>query len=162
MATAHDVASYILHKHGSLSTWKLQKLVYYSQAWHLAWEEKPLFQNPIQAWANGPVAPALYRLHRGKYSVSRWPEGSGARLTRSQKDTINKILDSYGELSGRQLSILTHNELPWKNARKGLDPTEPSARQIKKSDMETYYKWLDANVDAKEVGEIDWAALDRS
>jgi uncharacterized phage-associated protein len=32
MASVHDVASYILHKTGSISTWKLQKLAYYSQA----------------------------------------------------------------------------------------------------------------------------------
>lgn len=162
MATVHDVASYILHKTGSITTWKLQKLVYYSQAWHLAWDEEPLFKEPIQAWANGPVVPSLYRLHRGKYSVARWPEGSGARLTRSEKDTIDAILDGYGELTGRQLSILTHNEAPWKNARVGLAPTESSARQIKAGDMETFYKWLDASVEAKEVEEIDWSALEAS
>lgn len=160
MASVHDVASYILHKTGSISTWKLQKLAYYSQAWHLAWDEEPLFDEPIQAWANGPVVPALYRVHRKQYSVSRWPEGSGARLTRSEKGTIDAILSSYGQLSGRQLSVLTHNEAPWKNARAGLAPTEPSKKQISTADMENFYKWLDANVESTEVDEIDWTALE--
>lgn len=162
MASVHDVASYILHKTGSISTWKLQKLVYYSQAWNLAWNEVPLFDAKIEVWPNGPVAPALYRLHRKEYSVSRWPEGSGAKLKDAEKETINFVLAGYGQLSGRQLSILTHNEDPWRKAREGLDPTEPSNRLIKTKDMQNYYAWLDANFEAKPVEEIDWAKLEAS
>ncbi|HEX3609257.1 MAG TPA: type II toxin-antitoxin system antitoxin SocA domain-containing protein [Solirubrobacterales bacterium] len=162
MASVHDVASYILYKQGSISTWKLQKLAYYSQAWHLAWNEEPLFTAKIEAWANGPVVRELYRLHRTQYSVSRWREGSGARLTKAEKETVDAVLAGYGQLSGRQLSVLTHNESPWKNAREGLDPTTPSNRVIKHGDMQSYYAWLDANFDAKPVEEIDWAALDAS
>ena len=33
-----DVAAYILEKIGSMTTMKLQKLVYYSQAWSLVWD----------------------------------------------------------------------------------------------------------------------------
>ena len=43
MATVFDVAKYILHKKKKLSTWKLQKLCYYAQAWSIAWTEHPLF-----------------------------------------------------------------------------------------------------------------------
>lgn len=46
---AIDVADYILSNGGSTSAMKLQKRVYYSQAWHLAWEEEPLFSEEIQA-----------------------------------------------------------------------------------------------------------------
>ncbi|WP_307850044.1 MULTISPECIES: type II toxin-antitoxin system antitoxin SocA domain-containing protein [unclassified Saccharopolyspora] len=42
-----------------MTAMKLQKLVYYSQAWHLVWDERPLFDEPVQAWANGPVVPDL-------------------------------------------------------------------------------------------------------
>jgi len=51
MATAHDVAAYILDKCGSMSAMKLQKLVYYSQAWHLVWDDAPLFEERVEAWA---------------------------------------------------------------------------------------------------------------
>ena len=44
MVSAHDVASYILRELGKTTTMKLQKLVYYSQAWSLVWDEKALFQ----------------------------------------------------------------------------------------------------------------------
>lgn len=159
MASVHDVASYILHKQGSISTWKLQKLAYYSQAWSLVWDEKPLFDAQIQAWANGPVVPELYKLHRGQYTVSRWPEGSGARLTKAEKETVDSVLGSYGQLNGRQLSLITHNEGPWLEARQGLAPTERCTRQIKPEAMQAYYTWLDAHGESRPVDEIDWAAL---
>ena len=44
MANVFDVAKYILQRTGKISTWKLQKLCYYSQAWTLAWTGKPLFE----------------------------------------------------------------------------------------------------------------------
>jgi uncharacterized phage-associated protein len=159
MASVHDVASYILHKQGSISTWKLQKLAYYAQAWHLVWEERQLFDARIEAWANGPVIPELYKLHRGKYSVSRWPEGSGQRLTKAEKETIDGVLGSYGLLNGRQLSLITHNEGPWQEARNGLAPTERCTRQIKPEALQAYYTWLDANGESTPVSEIDWTAL---
>ncbi len=42
MATVFDVAAYILENTGSISTMKLQKLCYYSQAWSLVWDDKPI------------------------------------------------------------------------------------------------------------------------
>lgn len=69
MAAAIDVAEYILSQHGEMSAMKLHRLVYYSQGWHLAWEGHPLFEDEIQAWANGPVIPALYELHRGSFTL---------------------------------------------------------------------------------------------
>ena len=58
--TIIDVANYILDKMGELTTMKLQKLTYYCQAWSLAWDEKPLFEDDFEAWANGPVSRKLY------------------------------------------------------------------------------------------------------
>ena len=74
MATtsAHDVAAFILKESGPMTAMKLQKLVYYCQAWSLVWDEKPLFKEKIEAWANGPVVRALYEKHRGKFKVSSW------------------------------------------------------------------------------------------
>ncbi len=49
MANVFDVAKYILEKTGTISTWKLQKLCYYSQAWELAWTGNPLFEEDFEA-----------------------------------------------------------------------------------------------------------------
>jgi len=64
-----DVATYILGKHGPMTHMKLQRLVYYSQAWHLAWDGVPLFPERIEAWANGPVVPVLYEALKGEFLV---------------------------------------------------------------------------------------------
>lgn len=126
MASVHDVASYILHKQGSISTWKLQKLAYYSQAWHLVWNDgEPLFDAQIQAWPNGPVVPALYRLHRKQYSVARWPEGSGARLTKAEKESVDSVLEGYGQLSGRQLVMSRITKIPHFRSRNFPTPCDP-------------------------------------
>ena len=53
MATVFDVAAYILKQRGEITTMKLQKLVYYCQAWHLVWEDEPLFRERIFATATG-------------------------------------------------------------------------------------------------------------
>ena len=48
MANVFDVAQYILKKSGTLTTMKLQKLLYYSQAWSLAWDGVPLFKRSLK------------------------------------------------------------------------------------------------------------------
>ncbi len=120
VGTVHDLAAYILREQGRMSTWKLQKLVYYSQAWALVWDDEPIFKAHIEAWANGPVVPELYRKHRGQFSVDSW-EGDPRRLSDDHRATIDIVLAEYGRLTGRQLSLLTHAERPWQEARKGLE-----------------------------------------
>lgn len=139
--TVHDVAAYVLQTCGSMTAMKLQKLVYYCQAWSLVWDESPLFDEEIQAWANGPVVPALYERHKGQFSVSCW-EGDPDNLTDEQKDTINKVLAFYGDKSSQWLSDLTHNEAPWLEARVGLYPGERGNNVIKLASMHEYYSSL--------------------
>ena len=126
MASVHDVAAYILSKLHPLTTWKLQKLVYYSQAWSLVWDERPLFQARIEAWANGPVVPELYRAHQGMFSVGAWERGNSGKLSTDERETIDAVLSYYGDKGSQWLSDLTHSEEPWKRARKGL-PRESAA-----------------------------------
>jgi uncharacterized phage-associated protein len=156
MASAHDVAKYILGQRGEMSTWKLQKLVYYTQAWNLVWAEKPLFQDRIEAWANGPVVPSLYSQHRGQFSVSKWRKGDTEKLTQREKKTIDRVLESYGTLTGHQLVFLTHNEGPWLKAREGVPATEPSRNQITTESMSAFYLAVDADDAAIPIEDINW------
>ena len=78
-----DVAAYILMKRGRLSAWKLQKLCYYAQAWSLVWDDECLFTERIEAWANGPVVPFLYKQHRRTFPYFD-DESGGCRQTRSR------------------------------------------------------------------------------
>ena len=81
MAHVNDVAAHILRKQGGMGAMKLQKLCYYAYGYHLAWEGRRLFPEPFEAWANGPVCPALYALHRGQFSVgARGIRGKSSEL----------------------------------------------------------------------------------
>lgn len=140
MAIVRDVAEYILEQRGGMTAWKLQKLVYYAQAWSLVWDERPLFTEQIEAWANGPVVRELYDLHRGQFQITT-VNGSSARLGSTQIETIDAVLKKYGAKSSQWLRDLTHREDPWKLARKreGLVGTERGNAVITHGDMLTYY-----------------------
>jgi uncharacterized phage-associated protein len=144
MAQAVDVAKYILTKTGEMTAMKLQKLIYYSQAWSLVWDETPLFDDDIQAWANGPVVQALYGYHRGKFKVDEntFSDGDIDALTDNQKDSVEKVLASLQGKSGQWLSELTHIESPWKDARGELKPTERGDSVISLAAMHEYYSSL--------------------
>ncbi|MGK7944953.1 MAG: Panacea domain-containing protein [Microcystaceae cyanobacterium] len=139
MATSHDVATYILNQKSPITAIKLQKLVYYAQAWSLVWDEKPLFQERIEAWANGPVIPELYECHRGQFEVESLSVGDPDNLTNTQKETIDEVLNFYGDKSSQWLSELTHKEMPWIQARQGLAPGERGNQEITLDSMAEYY-----------------------
>lgn len=141
MANVFDVAKYILGKQGKISTWKLQKLCYYSQAWSLAWTELPLFEEDFEAWSNGPVCPELFHDHRGKFVVCAddISKGNPSDLNADQQDTINQVLEHYGDWEPFALREQTHAEKPWKEARAGIPEGAPSQAVITKESMGEYY-----------------------
>jgi uncharacterized phage-associated protein len=142
MATCFDVAQYILNMMGPQTSMKLQKLVYYSQAWSLVWDEEPLFNETIEAWGNGPVIRELFDSHRGKFKVSRIPEGDPDVLTPDQKETIDAVIDYYGSKPSQWLSDLTHSEDPWKHARGSCPDGGWCNNEITLASMEEYYSSL--------------------
>ncbi len=150
MASVFDVASYIMaqmlpqEQGEALTAWKLQKLVYYAQAWATVWDDDVLFPEPIEAWANGPVCRALYDQHRGKFKLhaSDITFGDPNALTENQRDSVNRVLDYYGKMSAQYLSDLTHSEAPWREAREGLAPGERGNNEISPAAMSEYYGGL--------------------
>lgn len=147
MATVHDVAAYILKnmvpvEPSGITAWKLQKLAYYSQAWSLVWDDTPLFNENIEAWANGPVCPALYEQHRGQFKVEKLDRGSIDDLSADQKETIDMVIKHYADKTSQALSQLTHAEAPWISARKGLAPGERGNHVIPHDSMAEYYGGL--------------------
>lgn len=138
-ASAHDVAAYIIEKLGAITTMKLQKLLYYSQGWSLAWDEEPLFEEEIQAWANGPVVYDVFKSHRGEFKVDSWPQGDLGRLTPDQVDTVDAVIEAYGALSGQQLSEKTHRERPWLEARGDTPSGAYSSQALSLDTMQEYF-----------------------
>lgn len=141
MPTIFDVAKYILKNTGQMTTMKLQKLAYYSQAWNLAWYGVPMFDEDFQAWANGPVCPKLFSAHKGLFVISEEElmEGDISNLVIRDRDTIDSVIDFYGDKDAHWLSMLTHKERPWLDARKGIPDGEYCDEPIDKEVMQDYY-----------------------
>ena len=146
-----DVAAYILKKMGAMTTMKLQKLVYYSQAWSLVWDEKQLFEEDIEAWANGPVVRDLFDYHRGMYEISVMPIGNPRLLNQEQQETVDAVLDYYGDKSAQWLIELTHMEDPWKQTRRGLQPLERGNRVMSLDTIADYYSSLPVEDDFEDA-----------
>lgn len=140
MPKSTDVAEYILKRRGPMAAMKLQKLVYYCQAWSLVWDGRSLFDDEIQAWAKGPVAPLLYREHEGKPVVGT-VGGDADVLTRDPVaiETVDSVVAFYARKSQHWLYDLIHAEKPWREARGNLPDGVRGDRAISTQLMATYY-----------------------
>ncbi len=142
MANVFDVAKYILEKQGPMTTMKLQKLVYYSQAWSVVWDEKPMFAEKIEAWASGPVVRELYDEHKGMFQISGLEKGNTDNLKLEEKETIDAVLQAYGDKPAQWISDLTHMEKPWNEAREGIPIGQNCENEITLASMSEYYSSL--------------------
>lgn len=135
-----DIAEYILQRKQGISTLKLQKLCYYAQAWSLVWDGEPLFGEQVQAWMNGPGVRELHDVHKGAVSV-RSVGGGADNLRPEARETVDAVLDAYGDKDGEFLSEMTHSESPWRSARQraGLKFGRKGSPEITLQDMQRYY-----------------------
>lgn len=134
---AKNVAKYFYDKNNDLTEKQIQKLTYYAYVWYLTKYKKRLFNESPQAWIHGPVFMSLYKTMQNNKLVTTEIEEM-----EKQKDIIyilDVIYKVYGKFSGNKLEHLTHTEDPWKNARKGLEPSEKSQREISDEDILEYY-----------------------
>ena len=141
MVSVFDVAKYILEKQGRMSTWKLQKLCYYAQAWHYTWTERRLIEEEFHAWRNGPVCPELFYIHKGLFMIdaTELSQGDPKKLDADEKDSVDAVLEEYGNLEPYYLRALTHEESPWRDARGNLPEDANSDERINVESMGKYY-----------------------
>jgi len=158
VASIDDVTDYIITRlvdaegsspeDSSLSQLKLQKLLYYVQAWHLAFHGRVMFQGHFQAWVHGPVNREVFdRFRETKMLYSpitrddvRPEFNSDTALRSEQRAHINAVLEAYGSLTGDQLETMTHREEPWQEARRGLPPDARCEKEIDETVMGNYYR----------------------
>lgn len=139
VADAHDVAAAILARTGSITTMKLQKLVYYSQAWQLAFHHVPLFEDRIEAWAEGPVTRVLSEAHRGQYNVGKWPQGHPDNLTPQEIQTVDWVVTKYSRFSAEALSRMSHMDSPWRVTRGIISDGSRSTKEIPREQIRSFY-----------------------
>jgi uncharacterized phage-associated protein len=118
MANVNDVAAYILAKAAPMSAMKLQKLCYFAYGYHLAWEDRQLFPERFEAWANGPVAYELYGQHRGRFRLDKGDiTGDPTALDDGERESVDVVLESMKAYTAHELSAMTHQAGPWAHAR---------------------------------------------
>lgn len=140
MATVHDVAKLFLSlstkNEDAISNLKLQKLVYYAQGFHLAlFDGRPLFDEKIEAWTHGPVAPDLYHEYKkfGKGPIENIEFDPAGKLSDDQIELIQEVYEIFGQFSAWKLRDLTHEEMPWLLH-------ESDASEISIAEMHEYFK----------------------
>lgn len=142
MLEANDVASVILARSGPWTdAMKLQKLLYYVQAWHLAVTDEPLFDERIKAWKDGPVVPQVW--HDRREQATRRSTNQhlgGIELPEFASNLIDLVIAKYGSMSGEELSALTHVEEPWLEARGGLPEDAVCQTAISCETMARFYR----------------------
>jgi uncharacterized phage-associated protein len=147
MAGVQDVAAYILDKLGTVSAMKLQKLCYFAYGYHLAWEERPLFPERFEAWANGPVCRPLYAMHRLQFSISPGDiQGDPGALDTGEKESVDLVLQGYSHFSAHQLSAMTHAAGPWLAARQRAcaGPLDSSTERLRDEEIFEFFDALTA------------------
>lgn len=146
---SYNIADFFLTK-DDLTPKKIQKLVYYAYSWFIALNNQSedqidsvLFDEVPEAWLHGPVFPSLY----SKFKSYNWNEvpKNNKEIKFKNNDImsfLNDIWNKFGAYSADELEYMTHQELPWINARKNSKSDEKSNNKISLKDIFNFYNAL--------------------
>ena len=145
--TYGDVADFFLacgNEAGDpITNLRLQKLVYYAQAWYLASYDKPLFTADFEAWVHGPVIPDLYHKYKGYKShpieIELSLDDVERRFDDDTLEFLGEVADVYMPSTTYHLERMAHLEEPWIAARGGLPADTACNNIISKQSMRVYY-----------------------
>lgn len=151
-----DVSRYVINysndKDYGISNLKLQKVLYFIQAYFLisTLNNVPCFKEKIEAWNFGPVVPEAYQEY-SQYGSTDIPTVvsfialdydniwnserkifDSSIISNKHKRIINDVIDKFADYSATDLVELTHRQSPWKEAyvsHKNNEITIESIRQ---------------------------------
>ena len=117
ISSAEAARAFLEVKDGrDVSALKMQKLVYIAHEDHIVKTAKPLISDPVEAWGDGPVFPALYRIignseeNSADVGILREIEKPGEDVLRH----VRKVWNHLKERSGPGLAKDTHDkDSPW-------------------------------------------------
>ena len=130
------IASYICKRYLSefgerIDEMKLHKLLYFTQRECLVQTGEPMFTEVFYAWKYGPVMPEIRLL----YKEDRLTDIPADSVIRKYSDVFDAVFRKYAGKDSWSLSRLSHGELSWQNARKGLIATENGHHQMNLADI---------------------------
>ena len=114
---------------------KLQKMLYFAQATHLAIFDRPLFEDEIQAWSLGPVVPSVYRVFKDSENQPIDPNAGECNNPEVEK-FLNVIWQLFGKYSASELVDMTHRHKPWLSVYKEDVQNIPISQEA----IKAYYK----------------------
>lgn len=117
------VAEHILWLRRDLETTPMHvlKLVYICHGWVLGLTDRPLVDEPVEAWRYGPVVPSVYHRYKsfGGDPVTTAPIDRSDRLDDRQREIMEVVEEVYRDYSALELSSLTHQtDTPWDTVRR--------------------------------------------
>jgi len=128
------VINYSNNKDYGISNLKLQKVLYFIQAYFLISTNKQCFKEKIEAWDFGPVVPEAYREYKqfGSGDIptisfvvdfdkdniwnSKVQQYEDDVIASVDKVMIEAVVDKFADYSATDLVSITHRQAPWKNA----------------------------------------------
>ncbi len=144
--TADNVAKYFIHlaskelvgdnqEREGITNLKLQKILYFAQAYYIAKLGRALFSDDIEAWEYGPVVSRVYKKYRSNGSNPIIDDGKSS-LSEEDKKVVQIIWNTFGGYSASKLVNITHAHTPWKEANK------TSSQIISNKALKEYYSPL--------------------
>lgn len=137
---SNAVADVVVDRLPGISSMKLQKLLYYIQAWHLAITDQPLFEEDFLGFADGPVVYSVWKARQDFATRRHTVAKQLPELSHDASVIIELVLSEYGGRSGDELSALTHTETPWKDSRDGLREGQQGRRPVTKESMARFFR----------------------
>ena len=164
---AQEVAHFFLSKidveTGEVITpLKLQKLVYYAQAWFLAFSARPLFNDSFEAWQHGPVVRKLY-FHYKEFGFNPLPKVDVLTknvFTAEEISLLEMVNSVYGKYDAKFLERMSHTEKPWIDARGGCGEEDICDNIIPENEMHDYFSTIVAQKDIKDAKGMESHVVD--
>ena len=95
---------------------KLQKILYFAQAYYLSRLNKPLFTEKLMAWKYGPVVPGVYHKFKKYTNRPMILKEDKSTLRKEDKEILKKVWEAFGGYSAGRLVSIVHSHAPWKEA----------------------------------------------
>ncbi|HDY7656851.1 TPA: SocA family protein [Vibrio vulnificus] len=141
---AEDIANWFINyfdqESGDVITHlKVQKLLYYAEAWTQLLLDRELFKEDMEAWAHGPVVRSVYNAFRGNSWDPLQATREAISIDSEVENVLLQVVESYGEASAKTLERMTHNDEPWIAARGDAAPEERCNTVISKAHIKQYF-----------------------
>lgn len=133
---AEFVIDYSIRKNYTCSNLRLQKILYFIQAYFLKIQGTPCFADAIEAWDFGPVVPVVYRryMYFGAADIFEWEKPRIHFESDRDKEIVEQVVELLAPYTTTQLVKMTQHHFPWLNNYK----SKWENRVIPIRDMQTF------------------------